>query len=913
MQLANIREQTQIGKLVHEVPVQEVARQLETDATTGLTQAESAARLQRYGRNALTQARQRSAAVRFLLQFNQPLVYILLAAAAVTFALREFVDSGVIMGVVLVNAVIGFVQEAKALKAIEALARTMTNEATVVREGSKMRIDAGDLVPGDVVFIQAGDKVPADARLVSAGELQVDESALTGESLPVAKGVDPVPADAVLADRRNMVYSSTLVTYGSALAIVTGTGDRTEIGRISKMLETEAILSTPLTRKIAQFSKLLLWLILAFAAVTFVVGILRNQNWVEMFTAAVALAVGAIPEGLPAAITITLAIGASRMASRHAIIRRLPAVETLGSTTVICSDKTGTLTQNEMTVCRVMAGGTTYGVTGQGYAPYGQFEIVAGPAAPQQNSALGETILAGVLANDAWLQNEDGRWKVEGDPTEGALLVAGHKFGLPPSEAETRFPRLSSIPFDSSYQYMATLHPLPGGQQRVYLKGATEAILSRCGWAMNADGSLASLDKTAAESAVADLAAQGLRVLAFARIDLAAASNAISHTDVAEGLVLLGFQGMSDPPRPEAIRAVGTCQRAGIGVKMITGDHAATALAISRRIGLSTPGGDLSVLTGRQLEQLGDEEMVQAAAATTVFARVTPEQKLRLVRALQARGGIVAMTGDGVNDAPALRRADIGVSMGVAGTAVAQEASDMVLADDNFASIEAAVEEGRAVFDNLVKFITWTLPTNVGEGMVILAAVFAGATLPILPVQLLWINMTTAVFLGLMLAFEPKEAGIMERPPRDPSRPILTRVLQIRIALVSLLLLICAFGLFEWALAQGMTLAEARTVAVNVFVMGELAYLFNCRSLTRSAFSLGFTSNPLLLGGVGAMIAFQLLFTYASPLNRAFQSAPIGWAAWGAIIAAALSIHLAVFAEKALRRRYAGVSPGLDE
>ncbi len=883
----------------HAAPAEEVLHLLHSHPDTGLDEEEAGARLQQFGRNMLTPPKTRGPAVRFMLQFNQPLVYILLAAAAITALLEEWLDSGVILGVVLVNAIVGFLQESKALRAIEALARSMTTEATLLRDGRKRQVNASELVPGDIVLLQAGDKVPADVRLLRVRALQVDESALTGESVPVAKSTAPVAANAGLGDRTNMAFSSSLVTYGTGRGVVVVTGDSTEMGRISELLKTTESLATPLTRKITQFSQVLLYLILALAALTFIVGALRGEAWLDMFMAAVALAVGAIPEGLPAALTITLAIGVSRMARRHAIMRKLPAVETLGSTTVICSDKTGTLTQNEMTVRSVFAGGGEYRVTGAGYAPAGVVEGIRGPA-PQQNIALRECLRAGLLCNDAALRREADAWRAEGDPTEAALVSAALKFGLS-SDEEKLAPRLDAIPFESEHQYMATLHANgEGGQLVVYVKGAVEKLLPRCDTALTPEGALQSLYRIAVVQHMESMAAQGLRVLLLARTMLPVGRTSLDPSDVADQLVFLGLQGMIDPPRPEAIPAVRACEQAGIKVKMITGDHAGTAAAIASQIGLG--GAGPKVLSGERLASLSDAEFSIAADSTSVFARVSPEQKLRLVTALQARGHVVAMTGDGVNDAPALRRADIGVAMGITGTEVAKEAADMVLADDNFASIEAAVEEGRSVFDNLVKFITWTIPTNVGEGLVILAAVLAGATLPILPLQILWINMTTAVFLGLWLAMEPKEPGLMLRPPRNPSTPILTRTLRYRIALVAAMLLAGAFGFFQWTLATGGSLAEARTMAVNVFVFGEMFYLFNCRSLTQSMFALGVFSNPWLIAGVLTMTALQLAYTYVPFMNAAFQSAPIGMQQWFLILGASGAIWAVVGFEKWLRR-----------
>jgi Ca2+-transporting ATPase len=618
-----------------------------------------------------------------------------------------------------------------------------------------------------------------------------------------------------------------------------------------------------------------------------------------MFMAAVALAVGAIPEGLPAAMTITLAIGVSRMARRRAIIRKLPAVETLGSTTVICSDKTGTLTENEMTVQEIMAGSDLFIVSGSGYAPSGKILRKDSSADVRGSIALTECLRAGLLCNDSALIEGDRGWKVHGDPTEGALIVSAIKGGLSADAEQKKIPRIDAIPFESQHQYMATLHNSGADKPGlIYVKGSVESVLERCTSLLDFEGRTIALDKDRILKDVESMARKGLRVIAFAKGDLKQGTNALHHADISSGLTFLGLQGMIDPPRAEAIEAVKKCYTAGIHVKMITGDHALTASAIAKQIGLNTDG---NAVTGKEMAQLSDQEMIDVAGRTAVFARVTPEQKLRLVEALQTRGNVVAMTGDGVNDAPALKQANIGVAMGIAGTEVAKEAADMVLTDDNFASIEAAVEEGRGVFDNLTKFIVWTLPTNLGEGLVILVAVFAGVTLPILPVQILWINMTTAVLLGLMLAFEPKEPGIMMRPPRNPKTPILTRELIGRIFIVGSLMLAGAFGLFKWELMRGATVSEARTVAVNVFVMAELFYLFNCRSLKKSMFEIGLFSNLWVWGGVTAMLFLQILYTYLPAMNWMFHSAPIGLDAWGRILAVSVIVFFVVGFEKWLR------------
>ncbi len=897
-----------MAKHWHHTPGEAVVALLQSDSKRGLDEFEVKHRQERFGPNIITGKVGKGPLLRFLLQFHQPLIYILLVAGVVTALLQEWVDSGVILGVVLVNAVIGFLQEAKALEAIAALAQTMVAEATVVRAGAKRRISSAEVVPGDLILLQSGDKVPADMRLIDLRDLQVDESTLTGESVPVKKKRGVLDPDTVLADRRNMAYASTLVTYGQGAGLVVATGNCTEVGRISELIAAAPDLQTPLTRKIGHFSHILLYAILALAGATVVIGILRNQPLFDMFMAAVALAVGAIPEGLPAALSITLAIGVARMAQRRAVIRRLPAVETLGSTTVICSDKTGTLTENQMTVQEISAGGEAFEVTGVGYDPSGAILKRDESSTAGQSPALLECLRAGLLCNDSVLVEKEGRWEVQGDPTEGALIVAATKGGLSVPEAAEQFPRLDVIPFESERQYMATLHGTGEAPRQVaYVKGAVEILLDRCAEAFDASGARGQLNREQVMGEVERMASSGLRVLAFASKEISPEMVPFDHEAVASGLCFLGLQGMIDPPRAEAISAVEACHTAGIRIKMITGDHAITASAIAAKIGIQEAQNGLAdsqpVLTGKALAKIPDQELSEVAEKTAVFARVDPEQKLRLVEALQARGHVVAMTGDGVNDAPALKRANIGIAMGITGTEVAKEAADMVLTDDNFATIEAAVEEGRGVFDNLTKFIVWTLPTNLGEGLVILLAILLGSTLPILPVQILYINMVTAVLLGLTLAFEPKEPGIMTRPPRDPQTPILTGYLIWRIFLVGGMLCAAAFGLFEWELRRGMSEAEARTVAVNVFVFGELFYLFNCRSLTKSMFQLGLFTNPWLFAGVSLMTILQLLYTYVPAMNWMFHGAPITLELWGHVLGASLIIYLVIGFEKWVRRQ----------
>lgn len=886
-------------KMWHSFPQAQVLTRLEVKVESGLSSDEVVRRREIFGDNVLTPKKGKPAWVRFLLQFHQPLIYILLAASIITLLLKEFVDSGVIFGVVLINAMVGFVQESKALKALDALARSMTTQTTVIRDGVEKTVPSTELVPGDIVAVASGDKIPADMRLVKVRELQVNESALTGESVPVEKQTEALDIGAVLADRKNMVYTSALVTYGQGRGVVVSTGDHTEVGRISELISSAEDLATPLTRKIAHFSHFLLYVILGMAGMTFLVGVLRGQPWVDMFMASVALAVGAIPEGLPAAVTITLAIGVSRMAKRRAIIRKLPAVETLGSTMVICSDKTGTLTENQMTVQEIFAGGKLYEVNGSGYQPQGDFlQDGQQVTAPVQVEPLRACLTAGLLCNTARLIEKEGRFEIEGDPTEGALIVSARKAGLAANSPGVLTQQVDLLPFESEYQYMATLYESDkAGTRVIFMKGSVERLLDRCE---------SSVDKKSMIAMTEAMASKGLRVLGFAKKEVPVTSDTVTHSDL-QGMTFLGLQGMIDPPRKEAIVAVRSCYTAGMRVKMITGDHVLTATAIAKQLGLrrsATAGGeDLAAFSGKQLEGLSEQEFTEAADQGSVFARVTPEQKLRLVKALQALGNVVAMTGDGVNDAPALKQANIGIAMGITGTEVSKEAADMVLTDDNFASIEAAVEEGRCVFDNLKKFIVWSLPTNLGEGLSILLAIFLGTDLPILPVQILWVNMTTAIFLGMMLAFEPKEPNIMQRPPQDPKLPIMTRDVLIRTLYVGLLLVAAVFGLFKYALHQGASLETARTIASTMLVMGEMFYLFNCRSLTRSVFSVGFFSNKLVWIGCFLMIVFQIFFTQTPVMNRMFHTSPLELMQWKEILAASLVIVGIVAMEKLIRRK----------
>lgn len=884
----------------HAQSVADTLDALGTRRDTGLSADEVAERRSSWGKNAIPPAPRRGPLLRLAAQFHNVLIYVLVAAGSITAALGHGVDTVVIFGVVVINAVIGFIQEGRAEDALDAIRTMLSSSARVLRGGARLPVDAEELVPGDIVFLAAGDKVPADLRLLEVRSLRIDESAITGESVPVDKSVDPVAADAQLGDRHDMAYSGTLVTYGRAVGAVCATGMSTELGRISAMVRHERPLNTPLMRQLTGFGRVVTVAILALAVVAFAFGVLiRGYSPGEMFLAAVGLAVAAIPEGLPAVVTITLAIGVKRMATRHAIIRRLPAVEALGSVTVICSDKTGTLTRNEMTVQHVFTADGEIEVGGPGELTT---RLGEDGATDVSDMFLRDLARAVLLCNDAVLVRDGERWLLDGDPTEGALLGFGVKAGLDRRFEDEAFPRLDTIPFESEHRYMATLHHDHAGRRFLLLKGAPERVMEFCAVQRRA-GDDEALDRARWHAAIKDAAEQGMRVLAVAQRANGGSGDTLTYADVeAAGFTLLGMLAISDPPRAEAIAAVAGCREAGIAVKMITGDHRATAEAIGRRVGLGGPG---AVLTGPEIDQLGDDELRRVVGNVSVFARASPEHKLRLVKALQRNGEVVAMTGDGVNDAPALKCADIGVAMGCKGTEAARDASEVVLADDNFASIAAAVEEGRTVYDNLRKAIVFILPTNVGEALIILAAVAAGMALPITPVQILWVNMITAVTLALALAFEPGEADLMQRPPRDPAEPLIDRFLLWRVVFVSLLLLVASFALFLWELGMGATTEVARTAAVNVLVVGEVAYLVSVRRLQQSALAANALPGlgPALIAITVVMLA-QLAFTYVAPMQTLFGSAALDAASWSRVTAAGFGIFVAVEAEKWLLARF---------
>jgi Ca2+-transporting ATPase len=880
----------------------------------GLSSAEAATRFAQHGPNTLPRAKRDGPLVLLWRQINNPLIWVLIASGGIAMLVDwdgEGIKNGVvILAVVTINSLIGFVQEFKAGKAIEALTRMVPQNVTVTRDGRQQTLQAAELVLGDIVTLSSGDYVPADMRFLGTKNLQIDEAMLTGESVAASKNAKSVAADASLGDRTCMGFAGTLVTYGTGSGVVVATGSRTELGKVSALLHEATDLATPLTRALAQIGRHITVGILAITALMMVVGVIRTMqetgtSWLEALREtlifAIALAVGAIPEGLPAIVTIALAIGVQRMAKRRAIVRKLPAVETLGSTTVVCSDKTGTLTRNEMTLRTVWTPGGTYDITGVGYEPNGMLtregQEIAIPPDVQQ------AIDAAALCSDASLRNDHGRWTITGDPTEGALVVAAEKLGQSVKQLRDRFQRVDAIPFESENQWMATLNHDSDGTRQVLIKGAPEVVAARCN----------NVDRLAIQEQVERMASHGMRVLAVASRQVDREMTVLTERDVSSDLQLLGLLGMIDPPREEAIRAIEVCRTAGITVKMITGDHRATAAAIGEQLGILNDGG---AVNGTELATMSDRELQVTASHVNVFARVSPEHKLRLVRALQSLEEVVAMTGDGVNDAPALKQANIGVAMGITGTSASQQAADIVLTDDNFASIGAAVEEGRRVYDNLIKSLAFVLPTNLGLALILLCAVAffpfnresGELLLPLSPIQLLWINLVATVSLALPLAFEAQEQDIMQRRPRRPGEPILGRFLLVRTGAVALLMTAATVGIFLWEyqteLAKGVSasvaLAGSQTIAVTTIIIFQCFYLANCRSLRYSFLSVGVFSNKMFYVGIAMVLLLQLGFIYFPPANALFGSMALTAEAWTKSIAVGAVILPAIVVEKQL-------------
>jgi magnesium-transporting ATPase (P-type) len=884
----------------HAMSAQEVVERLDSSTGKGLDPSVASKRLKEHGPNRLPEGRKRGPLMRFFAQFNNILVYVLLGAGFVKLMLDLWVDAGIIFAVVILNALLGFIQEGRAEKALDSIRNMLSAEARTVRGGEARMISAEQLVPGDVVLLESGDKIPADLRLVDAKNLRTEEAALTGESVPAEKTVDAVSANATVGDRECMAFSGTMVVSGRATGIVVATGSETELGRINRLLAEVSPLETPLLRRIKRFGYTITAVIAVISVLIFAYGKwVKGMDFVELFQAVVAIAVSLIPEGLPALITITLAIGVQRMAQRNAIIRRLPAVETLGSVSRIRSDKTGTLTLMEMMVVSAVTAESRYQVTGDGYSPGGEVREEGKQVSEAPVVALMGRV--SMLCNDAELFQDGDAWKVEGDPTEGALYPFATKLGMDRRAEQAAYPRIDAIPFESEHKFMATLHRSPDGKEVIFVKGAPEVILERCDRQQTTAGQPAPLDGEHFMKASDSLAAQGERVLALAWLENPGLkAGGLGPGDLPSTLVLLGLIGLLDPPRREAIEAVKECHGGRIRVTMITGDHKITAAAIAKMLGI---GDGRTAVTGAEIEGMDTATLQERVRTVDVFARASPEHKLRLVKAIQANNQIVAMTGDGVNDAPSLKKADIGVAMGIKGTEVTKEAAGMILADDNFASITAAVKEGRTVYNNIEKAMLFLLPTNVAQALVIAVAIFFGFTMPITAPQVLWVNMVTSVALGLVVSFEPHEIDVMQRPPRAVDRAIVTGFGIWRIIFVGLALLAYTLLAFFWMKSQGASDPLARTVAVNAITIGQVFYLLNSRYLLDSSLSLkAHLGNRYLPLGIGAVAILQLIFTYAPLFQAIFGNEAVPLWVWPWLIGAGLVFFLVVEAEKLIIR-----------
>lgn len=871
----------------------------------GLDASQAAQRLAGHGPNELAPRPTPPWWRRLLVHVDDVLIYILLAAAGLKAAMGEWVDFWVIMTVAAVNAVIGMAQEGRARRALDSITDMLSTEAQVARAGTWQRLPAADLVPGDVIRVRPGDKVPADVRLLESAGLRAEESALTGESVPAAKDPSPVEASSGVGDRSSMLFSGTIIAAGTGTGVVVATGGDTELGHIQQMVAEVPATRTPLTQALDRFGATVARVVVVMAVVMAVVGrVFHAFTAGEAISAAIGFAVAAVPEGLPALVTITLALGVQQMAQRRAITRRLPAVETLGSVTTICSDKTGTLTRNEMTVRVVRTAAHTFDVEGPGYDPSGSVLLDGRPAHPQDHADLAALVDVAAVCNDAVIRRGGSSgWELVGEPTEGALRALSLRAGADGQEWE----RLAEVPFDSQHKYMGVLARRASTSGRLVLvKGAPDRILARCSAQVGPEGTPEPLDRAFWETQMGLLGGRGLRVLALARRTATPGQESLDHDDLDDGLELAGLVGIVDPPRPEATEAIATCHRAGITVKMITGDHADTAVAIAREMGIVRDRVDAPVLTGGELEDMSDRELQDVVTDVDVYARTSPEHKIRIVRALQARAQVVAMTGDGVNDAPALTQADVGVAMGIKGTEATKEAADIVLADDNFATIERAVEEGRRIFANIRKSILFLLPANGAQALAILTAVVLGMSLPLEPVQVLWINMVTSITLSVVLAGEKAEPGMMSLPPRDSSAPLLDRTTVRRLALVAVVITAATLASYSWEVSRAVPLEVARTTAVTTLALCQLAYLFSCRFLTRSSLTPRvLRGNRLLWWSVALLLLLQAAFVYVPLLHTWFGSAPMEPREWGIAAVLALLVFLVAEGVKALDIRRA--------
>lgn len=901
----------------HSMSVREVLSKLET-SEEGLSEEEARKRLEKFGFNELKEMRRESPLQMFLEQFKDMLIIILIVAAVIAALLGEIVDAFAILVIVVLNAILGFVQEYRAEKALEALKQLAAPQARVLRGGKEMRIPAKELVPGDILLIESGDKLSADARLIHAVDIKVDESSLTGESTPVEKDTAPVKKDAQVAERKNMLFMGTAVTYGRGKAVIVETGMNTQIGKIAEIIQVTEEELTPLQKRLEKFGEQVGIGILIICGIVFISEILESSDLmgmiysmkimeflgsphlIELFLISVSLAVAAIPEGLPAVITITLAMGLQRMVKRNSIVRKLHAVETLGSTGIICSDKTGTLTRSEMTVRRVYVDGEFIEVTGQGYEPKGEFKKDDSRINPKKEADLSLLLRIGALCNNSHL--EDGRgWKVVGDPTEGALVVTAEKAGFSHEELKKEYPRVEEIPFDSERKRMTTIHKTPEKEMHAYMKGACEVVLERCSHFIE-NGKIKKLTPEVKKEILkrnSEMAEDALRVLAFAYRKLTPRN--YSPERVEREMVFVGLMGMMDPPREEVYEAVRKCESAGMRVVMITGDHKITAVAVARELGIMKK--DSKVLTGEELDKLGEKGLEKIVDKVAVYARVSPQHKIMIVKALKAKGHIVAMTGDGVNDAPALKMADIGIAMGITGTDVSKEASDMILVDDNFASIVAAIEEGRGIFDNIKKFIRYLLSCNAGEVLTIFFAPFLNLPIPLLPPQILMMNLVTDGLPALALGVEPTNPKIMERPPRDPEEDILKPMIP-DIVMVGFLTSFGTLLIFsQYYEGSPCNLDIARTAAFTTIVMFELFVAFACRSSTRTLAEAGVFSNRSLILAVASSVVLQLAVIYIAPLQAIFNTVPLSLEDWVRIIIISSTAFFAMELVKVLKRR----------
>ncbi|ASV56038.1 MULTISPECIES: cation-transporting P-type ATPase [Lelliottia] len=886
------------GQPFYRLSVEETLAQTNSSAD-GITGADAAARLTQYGENALPQKPGKPAWLRFLAHFNDVLIYVLLAAAVLTAVMGHWVDTLVILGVAVINALIGHIQESNAEKSLQSIRNMLSSEAVVVRQGNHETIPTTALVPGDIVVIRAGDRIPADLRVIEAHNLRVEEAILTGESTVVEKGTDRLEGELPLGDRTNLLFSGTTVSSGGGKGIVVATGGETELGHINQMMADIEKHRTPLLVQMDKLGKAIFIIILVMMAALFVFSLLfRDMPVSELMLSLISLAVASVPEGLPAIISIILSLGVQTMAKQKAIIRKLPTVETLGAMTVICSDKTGTLTMNEMTVKAVITADKIYRVEGDSYEPVGNIHPIDDPTpVTVAHGSLLERYLRTVdLCNDSQLmKDEQGLWKITGGPTEGALKVLAAKVPLPPVQTELR----SKIPFDSLYKYMSTLHRI-GDEEMILITGAPDVLFRLCQHQQTESG-LEPLNQPYWEAQIEEYAREGLRMVAAAWKPAGFEQTTLDHPDLQQGVILLGIAGMMDPPRPEAITAIGDCLRAGIRVKMITGDHPQTAMSIGQMLGIGNAG---SAITGRELEVMDDHQLSEAAQKFDIFARTSPEDKFRLVQALQSKKEVVGMTGDGVNDAPALKQADVGIAMGIKGTEVTKEAADMVLTDDNFATIASAVREGRRVYDNLKKTILFIMPTNLAQGLLIIIALLAGNLIPLTPVLILWMNMATSATLSFGLAFEAGEPNIMKRPPRNPNLHVMDGFAIWRVVFVGSMIAVSAFVLEAWLQPRGYSPEFIRTVLLQTLVTAQWFYMLNCRVSDGFSLSKGLLANRGIWIVSGVLLVLQLLIIYAPFMQMLFGTESLPFRYWVITFIIGFVMFLIVEVEKPLTRKW---------